>query len=154
MTVISFFFTFWTKNFDFLFFDSDHLETYNAPIGPPEAEIIHSHSIQLLIWVSQESQWVMSGSASSHVYTKLPQLQIERPLPSPHLWAWAAIRILFIKNLYKSKLSAKDFSNFFWQISTSHCKQYLTDIRGSKTPKCVSLRQLWSTVEAAHRHIM
>ena len=35
-----------------------------------------------------------------------------QPLPSPHLWAWAAIRILFIKNLYKSKLSAKDFSNF------------------------------------------
>ena len=40
MTEISFFFTFWTKNFDFLFFDSDHLETYNAPIGPLEAEIL------------------------------------------------------------------------------------------------------------------
>ena len=40
MTEISFFFTFWTKNFDFLFFDSDHLETYNAPIGPIEAEIL------------------------------------------------------------------------------------------------------------------
>ena len=40
MTEISFFFTFWTKNFDFLFFDSDHLETYNAPIGQLEAEIL------------------------------------------------------------------------------------------------------------------
>ena len=44
-SIVHFFFTFWTKNFDFLFFESDHLETYKAPIGPPEAEIIHSHSI-------------------------------------------------------------------------------------------------------------
>ena len=55
MTEISFFFTFWTKNFDFLFFDSDHLETYNAPIGPLEAEILSRCHFSETCW-----PWVVS----------------------------------------------------------------------------------------------
>ena len=35
------------------------------------SQIIHSDSIWLLIWASQESHWVPSCSASSHVYTKV-----------------------------------------------------------------------------------
>jgi len=55
MTEISFFFTFRTKNFDFLFFDFDHLETYNAPIGPLEAEILSRCHFSETCW-----PWVVS----------------------------------------------------------------------------------------------
>ena len=55
MTEISFFFTFSTKNFDFLFFDSDHLETYNAPIRPLEAEILSRCHFSETCW-----PWVVS----------------------------------------------------------------------------------------------
>ena len=46
MTEISFCVTFWTKNFDFLFFDSVHLETYNAPFSPSD-KVDHKGSPQL-----------------------------------------------------------------------------------------------------------
>ena len=50
MTEISIFFTFWTKNFGFLFFDPDHLETYNAPIGPLEAKILSRRHFSETCW--------------------------------------------------------------------------------------------------------
>ena len=43
------------------------------------------------------------------------------------------------KNQYKSKLSAKDFTNFSGKSQRVTVNLYLTDMRGSKTPKCVSL---------------